>query len=163
MSNLEYKFSNIFRGGLIYACGDSIAAIILGEFSFWRLLGIMLIGATIYAFEIPNYFKWIDKKTNKFSGIRASLYRTLLAILYFNPLWITRHLLFIKLISNQTEEINSNLFLIGLWSFVVNIPISLFFNFIIQNKFPLKWRFFASAVFSSLMAIYYAMSAVWFR
>ncbi len=163
MSNIEYKFSNILRGGIIYTCGDSVAALISGEFSFIRFAGILLIGATLYAFEIPNYFKWIDKKTSDHSGIKASLYRTLLAILYFNPLWITRHLFFIKLISLRTGEISLNLFQIGLWSFLVNIPISLLCNFIIQNKIPLKWRFLASAIFSSIMAIYYAMSAVWFK
>lgn len=163
MSNIEYKFSNILRGGIIYTIGDTIAAIILSEFSLLRLVGILFIGATVYAFEIPNYFKWIDKRTATSTRIKATLFRTLLAILYFNPLWIVRHLFFIKLLTLDFQDINLNLFQIGLWSFIVNIPISIFFNFIIQNKIPLKWRFLASAIFSSLMAIYYAMSAVWFK
>ena len=66
---------------------------------------MMLIGATVYAFEIPNYFDWIVKKTQFLNGIKATLVKTGLAIAYFNPLWIARHLLFIKLFSGQFEAI----------------------------------------------------------
>ncbi len=118
----------------------------------------MLIGATIYAFEIPNYFEWIVKKTTDLKGIKATLTRTGLAILYFNPLWIARHLLFIKLFSGELESIGWNLLEIAFWSFLANILISLIANYIIQNKFKLQWRFLASAIFSALMAIYYALS-----
>lgn len=163
MSNIQYRFSDILKGGIIYTAGDTIAALILGQFSYLRIAGILFTGATVYAFEIPNYFKWIDRKTASLSGIKSTLYRTFLAMLYFNPIWITRHLLFITLFSLKTEEISWNLFQTGLWSFLINIPVSLICNFIIQNKFPVQWRFFASAVFSSLMAIYYAMSAIWFK
>ncbi|MFD2822938.1 hypothetical protein ACFS5M_04605 [Lacinutrix iliipiscaria] len=119
---------------------------------------MILVGASFYAFEIPNYFDWIDKKTQISKGIKATLSKTLLAILYFNPLWIARHLLFIKLFSGQFESIGFNLLEIAFWSFLVNIPISFIANYIIQNKFKLKWRFMASAIFSALMAIYYALS-----
>jgi len=47
---------------------------------------------------------------------------------------------------------------IAFLSFAVNIPISFFANFIIQTKTKLHWRFVASATFSALMAIYYALS-----
>ncbi|WP_221267549.1 hypothetical protein [Lacinutrix iliipiscaria] len=130
----------------------------MDEFSWYRLLGMILVGASFYAFEIPNYFDWIDKKTQISKGIKATLSKTLLAILYFNPLWIARHLLFIKLFSGQFESIGFNLLEIAFWSFLVNIPISFIANYIIQNKFKLKWRFMASAIFSALMAIYYALS-----
>ncbi len=123
-----------------------------------RLLGMIFIGATVYAFEIPNYFNWIEIKTINLSGISKTLTKTALAILYFNPLWIARHLFFIKLFSGQLQEVSSNIFMIALWSFLVNIPISFVANYIIQNKIYLKWRFIASAIFSGLMAIYYAMS-----
>jgi len=118
----------------------------------------MIIGATVYAFEIPNYFDWIVKKTKHLIGLQASLVKTALAILYFNPVWIARHLLFIKLFSGQLDAIGWHIFEIALWSFLANILISFIANYIIQNRFKLKWRFLASAVFSALMAIYYALS-----
>lgn len=160
---MEYKIKNIVKGALIYTIGDTIAALLLGQFNVYRLLGMMLIGSTVYAFEIPNYFNWISKITKQYTGLKLSLYKTGLAILYFNPLWIARHLLFIKLISFKTEEINWSLFHIALLSFLVNIPISFLANYIIQNKMPLNLRFIASATFSGLMAIYYALSTVWFN
>lgn len=154
--------NNSLKGAVIYAAGDSIAALILNEFSLARLLGMMFIGATLYAFEIPNYFKWIETKTQNLKGTTYLLSKTGLAIAYFNPLWIARHLFFIKLFSGQFEALNWSLLNIALLSFAVNIPISFFANFIIQTKTPLKWRFFASAVFSALMAIYYALSETLF-
>ena len=123
---------------------------------------MILVGATLYAFEIPNYFDWIVKKTAALKGIKATLTRTGLAILYFNPLWIARHLLFIKLFSGELESIGWNLIEIAFWSFLANILISLIANYIIQNKFKLQWRFLASAIFSALMAIYYALSETLF-
>ena len=160
---MEYRLNNIIKGGLIYAIGDTIAALILGDFLWLRMLGMLLIGMTVYAFEIPNYFSWIERKSKGLEGLKLSLYKTTLAILYFNPLWIARHLLFIKLISSQFDEIGWNLLSIALISFVVNIPISIIANHFIQTKISLKARFVASAIFSGLMAIYYAMSATWFN
>ncbi|WP_431133862.1 hypothetical protein [Psychroserpens mesophilus] len=119
---------------------------------------MILIGATFYAFEIPNYFDWIVKKTKHLKGLRSTLTKTGLAIIYFNPLWIARHLIFIKLFSGDIEAIGWNVMHIAFWSFVVNIPISFVANFIIQNRFKLKWRFVGSAIFSAIMAIYYALS-----
>jgi len=119
---------------------------------------MVIIGATLYAFEIPNYFDWIVKKTKAYSGIKLTLTKTTLAIVYFNPLWIARHLLFIKLFSGNYSAINMHLLEIALWSFLANIPISFIANYIIQNKIHLKWRFLSSAIFSALMAIYYALS-----
>jgi len=159
---LIFTKNNILKGALIYAAGDSIAALILNEFSLARLLGMMFIGATLYAFEIPNYFKWIETKTQNLKGLTYLLSKTGLAIAYFNPLWIARHLFFIKLFSGQFEALNWGLLNIALLSFAVNIPISFIANFLIQTKTPLKWRFFASAIFSALMAIYYALSETLF-
>jgi len=90
------------------------------------------------------------------------LTKTGLAIAYFNPLWIARHLFFIKLFSGQFGALNWHIFNVALISFVVNIPISFIANFIIQTKTALKWRFLASAIFSALMAIYYALSETLF-
>ncbi len=160
---LKYTKANILRGGLIYAIGDTIAAQIQGEFDWIRCLGILFIGATIYALEIPNYFKWIDEKVKNNGSFEASMLRASMAMLYFNPLWIARHIFFIKLISREYDQIGMNLLSIGLKSFLYNIPISLAANYLIQNKIPLKHRFLASAIFSGLMAIYYSLSATWFR
>lgn len=157
---IKYKKSNILRGVLIYTSGDTIAALILHEFLWTRMFGMMLVASTIYAFEIPNYFNWIDSKA---TGTYIALKRTALALAYFNPLWIARHLLLIKIFSGAWHDINWHLLQIASMSFLFNIPLSLLANFIIQNKINLKWRFVASAVFSALMAIYYAVSAVLFR
>lgn len=124
---------------------------------------MVVIGATVYAFEIPNYFNWIEKKTANNNGLKRTIAKTILAIAYFNPLWIFRHLLFIKLFSGNFDQITSNLFIVACWSFLVNIPISFIANFIIQNKVKLDWRFLASAIFSALMAIYYALSETIFN
>ena len=122
----------------------------------------MCVGATFYAFEIPNYFDWIVKKTNHLNGLKATLSKTALAIMYFNPLWIARHLLFIKIFSGQFDTIGWNLLTIAFWSFLANILISFVANYMIQNRFKLKWRFLASAIFSALMAIYYALSETFY-
>jgi len=152
------------NGAIIYAAGDTTAALILGQFSPLRTLGIMLIGATIYAFEIPTCFHYIDRYTAKIENrIRHALSRTLLAFLYFNPLWIARHILFITILNGDWSAINSGLLKAALLSWLLNIPLSLTGNAIIQLKLPLKWRFIGSAIFSGLMAIYYALSGVWFN
>lgn len=155
---MTYTKQNIIKGAIIYSLGDSIASFMLHEFSWIRLFGMLLVGATIYAFEIPNYFIWIDKKTAHLKGLVKTMNKTFLAIAYFNPLWIARHLFFIKLFSQNYDAINMNLLHIAWLSFLVNIPISAIANYSIQNKIKLDWRFTASAIFSGLMAIYYAMS-----
>jgi len=160
---LKFTREDILKGAVIYASGDTIAALLLHEFMWTRLLGIVFVGATVYAFEIPNYFRWIDKTTEKYSGLKLSAWKTTLAILYFNPLWIARHMFFILLFSGKFESISWDLLRVASLSFLVNIPISLVANYLIQNKMPYRWRFFASATFSALMAIYYAVSIVLFK
>ena len=155
---LQYTKQHILKGAIIYSAGDTIAAFLLNEFSLSRLIGMVLIGATIYAFEIPNYFSWIEKKSKNLTGIKRTFQKTVLAIIYFNPLWIARHLVFIKVFSGGLDQINISLLYIAGWSFLVNIPISFIANYGIQNKIQLKWRFLASAIFSAIMAIYYALS-----
>jgi len=157
-----YTKQNILIGAALYSSGDMIASVMLDQFSWIRFFGMMLIGATIYSYEIPNYFIWIEKRTSNLTGIKKTFNKTLLAIMYFNPLWVARHLFFIYLFSRNFEAINSNLFTIAFWSFLVNIPISAIANYFIQNKIKLNWRFLASTIFSGLMAIYYAMSENWF-
>lgn len=153
----------MIRGMIIYAAGDTVAALILGQYSILRMLGIMLIGATVYALEIPNYFQWIELKTAPSPSSQKTFQRTALAILYFNPLWIARHLFLINLFSGQWQNINLSLLRAALYSFLLNMPLALAANFLIQNRVPLKWRFLASAAFSASMAVYYAVSDVVFR
>lgn len=159
---LKSSKENIIKGGIIFASGDVIASLIIDEFSVLRCIGMLLTGAFIYAFEIPNYFSWIELKTNSFNKLKGYLLKVLLAVAYFNPIWIFRHMIIIKIISGfRINEIGFNLFLIALKSFAYNLPFALVVNFIIQNKINLKYRFIASAIFSALMAIYYALSLRW--
>ncbi len=159
----EYKLSNIVRGSIIYAVGDTAAALLSDEFSLLRLGGILFIGATIYALEIPNYFNWIDKKVSHTHSFKSKITRASLAMFYFNPLWIARHILFIKLFMGQYDQISWGLLSVGALSFLVNIPLSLGANYLIQNKIALQHRFIASAIFSGFMAVYYSLSAIWFN
>lgn len=147
---------------LIYSTGDTVAALVSGAFSWTRLLGIMFIGATVYAFEIPNYFAWIDRKVTTEAPLKRAAQRTGLAMAYFNPLWIARHLLFIKIASMDFGAIDLDLLILGTKSFVFNIPVAALANYLIQVKLPLKWRFVGSAIFSGLMAVYYALAGMLF-
>ena len=155
---IKYTSQNIFTAIIVYGIGDSIATLIVNNFLWTRLLGIVVVGATIYALEIPNYFFWIESKIKNKTLKKKAFQKTFLALLYFNPLWIFRHLVFIKWFSNDFDFSYKGLFLISIYSFLINIPISIFGNFIIQNKISLKHRFLASGIFSALMAIYYALS-----
>jgi hypothetical protein len=153
---LKYRLKDVIRGLIIYPVGDTVAALLLHEFSVYRLLGIAVVGGLVYSLEIPAWFSCIN---GRYSGLK----RTLMATLYFNPLWIARHLMFIYLFSGEMSIIDWSLFSVALKSFAINLPLAIAANYIIQNKLPLSLRFFYSAVFSSLMAIYYALSRVIFR
>lgn len=122
----------------------------------------MLIGATVYALEIPNYFTWIDRRVATEKPLKRAAQRTALAMAYFNPLWIARHLLFIKLASLDLDAVNWELLELATKSFVFNVPVALIANYIIQIRLPLEWRFVGSAIFSALMAVYYALADVFF-
>jgi len=160
---IRYQRRDVLFGLVVYATGDTIATLILGAFNPYRMLGMMLVGATVYAYEIPNYCERIQVCSEQVSGtVRRSLARTGMALLYFNPLWIARHLLFIALFSGNWSSLDLTILTTALLSWVVNIPISIAGNALIQLGVPLRWRFLASAVFSGLLAIYYALSGVWF-
>lgn len=150
------------RGLIIYASGDSVASLISGEFRWSRLLGMMLVGGAVYATEIPNYFRWIDRRVPQRSGVKAHLFRTALALLYFNPLWIARHLIFIRCFAGEWHAIDWGLLWLAASSFAANAPISVLANYLIQNHLSIRWRFLGSALFSTLMAVFYPLSAVWF-
>ena len=159
----RYTLPNILRGMLIYASGDTIACLISDSFSLYRLMGMIVVGGVVYALEIPNYFNWINRTISQSKRAGDQIKRTLLAMAYFNPVWIARHLLFINLFTGSYENIGFNLLRTGLISFAVNIPVSLAANWVIQNYISTKYRFIASATFSALMAIYYSLSEVLFR
>jgi len=146
----EYSTGNVIRGLLIYSAGDTTASLIISEFSVIRMVGIMAVGAVVYAWEIPAWFRYIEKK---YSGSA----RAAMAVLYFNPLWIARHLAFISLFSNRITDIHWTLLAVSVKSFAVNLPVAFAANYLIQNKVSLKWRFLSSAIFSSLMAIFYPL------
>jgi len=148
-------------GGLIYCAGDTIATLITGTFYYPRMLSILLLGASLYAIEIPAYFHWLNKRFNQ-PGYANALKRTFMVIVFFNPLWIARHLLFIKLFSGQWEAVSLSLLSIASLSFLYCLPASLIVNFLIQTVTPLSWRFIASSVFSAVLAIYFSMSEAWF-
>lgn len=150
------------RGLLIYGAGDAAAAALGGEFAARRLVGMALVGATLYALEIPAWFRWIDRRSPR-AGAAAAWRRTGWAMLYFNPLWIARHLLFIRLFQGRFDLIRWSLVSAGAGSFLVNVPISAAANWLIQNRVPAPWRFAASATFSAMMAVYYAWSGARFQ
>lgn len=157
-----YTCENILRGAIVYAAGEAIAMLILGKFSLLRMLGMMLIGGTVYALEIPAYFAWIARKTALLQGWRGQIVRTIAAWLYFNPVWIARHLAFGKVLNGAWNQVSWELLPIAFTSFLWSFPISLTGNFIIQNYVSERHRFLASGIFSGLNAIYYALSATLF-
>jgi len=158
---MNIRLRNHLIGGLIYALGDSIAALITNQWDIVRLGIIFIIGATIYAWEINKYFAWIERKVKTLTHAYKKWIKASLALLYFNPVWIARHMLFVQLAAQNWNDISTNIFKAALWAFIVNIPISIIANYIIQNKVVLSYRFWASALFSGLMAVYYSMSTVW--
>lgn len=148
-------------GGLIYCAGDTLATLISNDFYYPRMLAMLLLGATLYAMEIPAYFRWLDRVFNQ-PGYSNAIKRMFMAAAFFNPLWIARHLVFINLFSGQWHDISLQLLAIASSSFIYCLPVALPVNFMIQNIIPLSWRFFASSIFSAVMAIYFSMSEVLF-
>ncbi|WP_031433024.1 hypothetical protein [Methylomarinum vadi] len=150
-----------FYGGLIYCSGDTIAMLIGSDYQFSRMLGMALLGSTLYAIEIPAYFRWLARRFSG-RGIGQALARMLLAAAFFNPLWIARHIVFINLFSGAWRDISFAIFPLALSSFCFSLPATLPANYVIQNYIGLDWRFFASSLFSALMAIYFSLSEVLF-
>lgn len=155
------SWQNAVCGGLIYSGGDSLASLILGEFQLQRMLGVMVLGASVYALEIPPYFAWLDRRFARPSRANA-IRRALLAQAFFNPLWIARHLLCIRFFSGRWQGIDGQLLAMAAESFVSILPFGVCINYLIQNQVPLSRRFWVSACYSALMAIYFALSEVWF-
>jgi hypothetical protein len=153
---------DILRVGLIYGSGDLLASLISGGFSPARAIGMTLIGGLLYAPEIRTWFGWLAKRYPEPASPGQHWQRATLAWCWFNPLWIARHALFIRLLGGRTSEIDFGLLAIGGTSFALNMPVALTANYLIQNRLALRWRVMASAGFSAIMAVYYAMSEVWF-
>lgn len=156
-----YTRQNILTGMLIYGIGDGVAALISGEFLWVRMIGMSMVGALLYSVEIPHYFRWVATKAQLYPPLKATMLRTLLAMLYFNPLWIARHLLFIRWFSN--DVVDSDLVILALQSFLTALPLTVAANFFIQNVIRLPQRFAASALFSCLMAIIYPLLERYFK
>lgn len=153
--------SEMIKGAVLFGLFDTIAALILGEFSVLRTAGMAAVGGTFYAIEIPSYFAWLEQRSQHMSPQRRAWFKSLMAVVYFNPLWIARHMCFIYLLNGQTIEFSV---LTTAWqSFVYGMPVSAAVNYLIQNHTPITHRFLASSLFSGCMAIFYAVSAVYFK
>ncbi len=172
---------NYLIGGAIFALGDLIAQITNHDISLTRVLGIFLIASTLYALELDNYFKFLAnwKSPKPFlstllwdslgEGYKLNwLGRTIGAILFFNPLWIARHFLFIDLFRDNFRglisciHLNCPVDLLSLLntstkSFILGIPLAFIGNYVVQVKVPLKYRFIGSSILSLLFAIYYGI------
>ena len=143
---IRINWHNIVTGAVLFAAGDSIGAFIMGEFLLQRMLGMMVLGGTLYAWEIPTYFAHLHRRFNK-QGYPNAFKRTLAAGLFFNPLWIARHLVFIKLFAGQWQTIDLDILVIATESFVLCFPFSLLANYLIQNVILFRWRFLVSSIY----------------
>jgi len=157
----KINWHNVITGAILFATGDSIGSLLTDDFLYQRLLGMMVIGGTLYAWEIPTYFAHLQLRFNQ-EGIPNALKRTLSAGLFFNPLWIARHFVFIKVFSGQWQTIDWDILMIATESFVIAFPFSLLANYLIQNVILLRWRFLVSSIYSALTVIYFALSEVIF-
>ncbi len=161
---LRLERKDVVTGALAYGLGDTVAALVTGDASWLRCVVLASVGATLYAVEIPWFFRWIVGRTkNTQPPVWRATARTLLALMFFNPLWVARHLALIALAQGTWSSLSWDIFRVSSLSFLVNIPISLVGNYIIQVRIPLRGRFLGSAVFSGLLAVYYALSGVWFH
>ncbi|WP_223827519.1 hypothetical protein [Hymenobacter armeniacus] len=151
------------QGFLIYAAGDTAAALLLQQFSWLRLLGMALVGGLLYSTEVPAYFRWLDARvpTRPDGSQLRKTGRAALTLLYFNPLWIARHYVFLGVFGGAAETVSLALLPVAGRSFLLNAPVSLAANYYIQNRVATGRRFMASAVFSGIMAVSYALSAAW--
>lgn len=148
-------------GAVLFSAGDSIGTLITGDFMYQRMLAMMLLGGSLYAWEIPGYFSFLQRRFNQ-SGYLNALKRTFSAAFFFNPLWIARHLVFIKVFSGEWMMITSDILVLATQSFVYCFPFSILANYLILNVISYKWRFFSSSIYSALTVIYFALSAVIF-
>lgn len=178
------KWLNLAIALLAYPTGDLVGQLILGDgVNVYRLVGVMVAGLIFYQFEVPNWFKFLDhlsfndqsrwlvtaitrpveRNKRKLNWIG----KTLGAMLYFNPLWIARHVFIISFATTPFVEFDfvNVLFQsleIGLKSFFTNLPISIVGNFVVQQCLPLHLRFFGSSVLTMVFNIKYAVEYRYF-
>lgn len=178
---------DVLWGFLIYAVGDLIGQVILRQVSLVRTLGFGFIGGTVYALEIPIWFRLIEGTTcrpDEQSRLRwlfrrpaedgvcrfNSLGRTIAALVYFNPVWLARHMFFISCLTSLAAgtalgspgTVFVRLIPVACKSFLVKIPLAFIGNYAVQNWIPLRGRFAGSAAFSAVNAVWYAVSKVLF-
>jgi len=159
---LKINWRDVGAGGFFFAAGDSIGALLNNEFLYTRLVGMFVLGASLYAWEIPSYFNYLARRFADNNSTNA-LTRMLCSTLFFNPLWIARHLLFIQVLSGQWQSVSFiAIFSVATQSFIYCFPVSLVVNYLIQNVLALRWRFLASSIFSALTAIYFAVLSLLF-
>jgi hypothetical protein len=162
---MAFKFllikTELIKGALLFGLFDTIAAVILGEFSWLRMCGMAAVGGSFYAIEIPSYFAWLEQRSSHMTAQRRAWFKSLMAVAYFNPLWIARHMCFIYLFNGQS--IDASVLNTAWQSFIYGMPVSAVFNYVIQNHISVRHRFLASSLFSGCMAIFYAVSAVYFK
>ena len=167
---------DVLVGWTIYPIGDLVAQLITGHVQWSRVAVMALAGGLVYRYEVPWWFRKLDgfEFADADAGWKRALMRdplsdrhlnwlgrTLGAILYFNPLWIMRHMLFIRLASNPASLLTAqgwgDVALVGAKSFLLNLPISFAGNYVIQMRMPLRWRFLASSIMSAILACGYAL------
>jgi hypothetical protein len=170
---------------LLYPIGDLIGQLLLGDFNLERTICIALVGSLLYRFEVPAWFRFIDqlrvsdKNQKRFALLFSQsepdnhplnwLGRTIGSMLYFNPLWIARHV-FIIYMSTHHMQLNmaplaavGHFILTGLKAFLTNMPISIIGNYIIQQKLKPQQRFLGSATLSGIFSITYAIEYILFK
>ncbi|EKE02669.1 MAG: hypothetical protein ACD_20C00347G0006 [uncultured bacterium] len=175
---MNKKYLTVLIPILLYPIGDGLGQLISQEFHPYRVLAITIAALLFYQWEIPLWFKLLDnfkiqqgQLKNSFNfkillnenGKLNWLGKTIGAISYFNPIWIARHMFILTLGTTPLILINaqsaiSNSLILGLKSFIVNLPLSFIGNYVVQNKLPLNYRFLGSVILTCLFTISYALA-----
>ncbi|HEB61550.1 MAG TPA: hypothetical protein ENI82_00205 [Bacteroidetes bacterium] len=71
---LIFNKKDILWGGIILAVSDGFGAYLTGGFSWIRFFGLLVIGSTLYAVEIPTFFAWLENYTARRSK-RAAVFQ----------------------------------------------------------------------------------------
>jgi hypothetical protein len=183
----RHQFRYILEGCLVYGLGDLLAQIILGTPSIIRTIGVGFIGGTIYALEVPLWFRMIEgtfchaqdrirvwrmfKEPNQENVCYLDYKgRTLMAMSYFNPIWIARHMFFLSLLNALSTgfalaspfRVFLLLIPVAAKSFLFCIPVTVIGNYIVQNRITMRYRLIGSAVLSAICVFWFALSKVLF-
>ncbi|MEB3286248.1 MAG: hypothetical protein VKJ04_01970 [Vampirovibrionales bacterium] len=181
---------NFFVALILYSAADFVAQLIVGEFYPWRLVVLSLVGISVYRVEIPRWFSWIENfrldeaalsKRPWLGGVMAHcpnsderlphsgsyrlkpIFKGICSTLYFNPLWIARHMLVLELATHPAKiklglaALMAYCLLLGAKAFVINAPLSVCLNYILQNKIALRYRFIGSVFVSGFFGILYSL------